>query len=94
MNPSKCIVNAIFLSLIVSPAHAGPIQFLVVPTFQETATGNDSSGSLSGSNLDIYFQLVFGRGQFFSIPGSLLITRIAFRAKPDTGSIRPRVECP
>jgi hypothetical protein len=76
------IAAAVFLA----PSY-GATLFLVVPNAQTSVTGNDSSGSLNGGPLDFEFQQDFGRGQFASVPGSLLITQFAFRASPGTGAI-------
>jgi hypothetical protein len=86
MKPASYVLAATLLMLIVSPS---PIQaaFLVVPNAQATTTGNDSSGNLAGGPMDVIFQEDFGRGQFSSVPGSLLITSFAWRIKPGTGSI-------
>ncbi len=60
---------------------------LVVPNANTSTTGNDSSGSLAGPIGGLEFQQVFGSGQFSSVPGNLLITQLAFREEPGTGSI-------
>jgi|SRR5579872_310805 len=79
------LVAASFLALTVSPIHAD--SFLVVPNAQTSAVGNDNGGSLAGGPFDAQVQLDFGRGQFSSVPGDLLINQFAFRAAPGTGSM-------
>jgi hypothetical protein len=80
------LASAVPLALMVSPIHAGPI-LLVVPSGQASAVANDNSGSLAGSIPNLEAQDVFGASQFSSFGGSLLITQLAFRLKPGTGSI-------
>jgi hypothetical protein len=75
------IAAAVFLA----PSY-GATLFLVVPNAQASVTGNDTD-SANGGPFDIEFQQDFGRGQFASVPGSLLITQFAFRASPGTGAI-------
>jgi hypothetical protein len=81
-------ISRLLIATVVFLAPAfGSTLFLVVPNAQTSATGNDNSGSLNGGPFDGEFQLDFGRGQFSSVPGSLLITQFAFRASPGTGAI-------
>jgi hypothetical protein len=84
MKPSNYVLAAMLLALMVSPSSAA---LLVVPNAQATATGNDNSGNLAGGPSNLIFQEDFGRGQFASVPGSLLITSFAWRTKPGTGPI-------
>jgi hypothetical protein len=91
MKLADWVVAAIPIAWFASPIHAAPIQFLVVPNAQTSTPGNDSSGSLGVSGLGGEFQEVFGRSQFSSVAGSLLITQFAYRLKPDTGSINATV---
>ncbi|HZT30123.1 MAG TPA: VPLPA-CTERM sorting domain-containing protein [Bryobacteraceae bacterium] len=74
------------ISVFLGAAFGGNLS-LVVPNAQATTPGNDNSGSLSLSDADLQYQQVFGRGQFSSVPGYLLITDFAFRASPGTGTI-------
>ena len=76
----------IIAGLFLTPAFGAPL-FLVIPNAETNVVGNDTSGSLAGGPQDIEFELDYGRGQFTSVPGSLLITQFAFRASPGTGAI-------
>ena len=75
------IATAVFLA----PAF-GSTLFLVVPNGAASSTGN-STDSVGGGPFDIEYQQDFGRGQFASVPGSLLITQFSFRSAPGTGAI-------
>jgi hypothetical protein len=66
-------------------------QTLVVPNALAGATGNTTIGLTPGQP-NFEFQQDFGRGQFSSVGGSLLITEIAFRAAPGTGPINVTVD--
>lgn len=68
--------------LCIAPALAGPL-LLVVPNAQTNTPGN-APDVTSGSG-SFHYQEVFGSGQFAGIPGSLLITQVAFRTVPGTG---------
>jgi hypothetical protein len=72
------------LVAMVSPAAFGSTLFLVVPNAQTSTPGNDFSG-INGDAFHI--QDVFGSNQFAGIPGDLLITQVAVRAAPGTGSV-------
>src|SRR5215831_12776889 len=76
--------TAVFFSLMVSPIHAGVI---VLPNAQASTVGNDSSGSLAGSFPSFEFQDTWDKSQLTSAGGSLLITQLWFRLKPNTGSV-------
>jgi hypothetical protein len=58
---------------------------LVIPNGLDTTPGNGSEGLSGPANFE--YQEDFGRGQFASVGGFLLITQIAFRAAPGTGLI-------
>jgi hypothetical protein len=73
------------LLLISSFATAAPLATLVVPNAQTSVAGNGTD-NLPGTNVNFEFQEVFGRGQFSSVSGALLIQQIAFRAAPNTGA--------
>ena len=87
MKTTNFSAAGIFLALMISPIQAAPIQFLVVPNAQTSTLGNDNSGSLAGSIASLEFEDDFAKIQFSSVAGSLLITQMAFRLKPGTGSI-------
>ncbi|HYW42157.1 MAG TPA: hypothetical protein VE959_04830 [Bryobacteraceae bacterium] len=91
MNFAKSVLAAIPLAMMVSPIHAGPTQFVVVPNNRASTLANDSSGSLAGSIGSFEFEDVFDRFQFPTAGGPLLITQIAFRLKPGTGGINATV---
>ena len=76
------LVSAVLLSCGCAFASANT---LVIPNGLDTTTGNASEGLSTPSSFE--YQEDFGRGQFASVGGPLLITQIAFRAAPGTGPI-------
>lgn len=58
---------------------------LIIPNGLDTTPGNASAGLNAPASFE--YQEDFGRGQFASVGGPLLITQIAFRAAPGTGPI-------
>jgi len=74
------------LLLITSFAAAAPLTTLVIPNAQTSTAGNGMN-NLPGTPGSYEFQEVFGRGQFSSVSGAILIQQIAFRASPNTGPI-------
>lgn len=77
---------AVALALFLAPAFAGPL-LLVLPNAETSTLANDSSGSLALPLPTLDVQDIWVANQFNSVAGSLLITQIAFRLKPGTGSI-------
>jgi hypothetical protein len=88
MKSPKCVLAIFPLALMILPVHAS---LLVLPNAETSALGNDSSGSLALSFTSGEFQDIWDSGQFSSVPGDLLITSLAFRLKPGTGSINATV---
>ena len=78
----RSLAFLIALTGIGSPALASSI---VVPNLQTNTVGNGSD-SVSPSDPDLRFQVLFGSGQFLSaVSGPILIDQFAFRTKPGTG---------
>jgi hypothetical protein len=83
MKSAKCLLALLPLALMISPVHAGPILFLVVPNAETSTPGN--APSLASGTGSLQSEEVFGSDQFASVPGSLLITQAALRLAPGTG---------
>lgn len=62
---------------------------LVVPYGMANITGNTTLGLTGTANFE--YQEDFGRGPFFPVGGSLLITQIAFRSAPGSGAVNTTV---
>ena len=77
----------LLLILMMLPIHAGTV---VLPNSDTSALGNVSSGSLAGSIPSLDAQHLWDKSQFGSL-GTILITQLAFRLKPNTGSISSTV---
>lgn len=75
---------AILLALTVSPVYADNI---VVPSGDTSTVGNDNSGSLAGSVSSFQVEDDFASSDFSSVSGPILITSLAFRLEPNTGSM-------
>jgi len=78
----RTVMVAVLLLLASTLASADT---LVVPNAQASTTGNDTIGLSAPASFE--YQEDFGRGQFASVGGPLLITQIAFRAAPGIGAI-------
>jgi len=72
------------LALNAAPLRADSI---VVPNNDASATGNDSSGSFAYSAASLEFQDDYLSSQFSAAGGPIWITGLAFRMKPNTGSL-------
>lgn len=78
----RTVIVAVLLLLASTLASADR---LIIPNGLDTTPGNASEGLSGPTNFE--YQEDFGRGQFTSVGGPLLITQIAFRAAPGTGLI-------
>ena len=73
------------LTAMITPLYSATI---VLPNGFGSTVANDDSGPLSGSFTGSFInQHIWDTSQFGSVGGSLLITQIAYRMKPGTGSI-------
>ncbi len=83
MSKLRLLIAAV---LLFTPAF-GSTLYLVVPNAQTSTAGN-GAGDISGiADVDIRYQEIFGSGQFSSVPGSMLIDQLAWRAAPGTGAV-------
>jgi len=71
--------------VLLSASTLASASTLVVPNAQATTAGSAPQGLTVGPSFE--FQEDFGRGQFFSVVGPLLITQVAFRAAPGSGAV-------
>lgn len=76
---------AIVAVLLLSASTLASANDLVVPNAQASTMGNTNINLSSPSSFE--YQEDFGKGQFSSVGGPLLVTQIAFRAAPGTGPI-------
>jgi hypothetical protein len=75
---------SLLVTLGVSQLFAGTI---VAPNAQTSTVGNDNSGSLAGSIASLEVEDLWASSEFASVGQNLLITSLAFRLKPGTGSL-------
>ena len=80
----RALALLVCLALACGLAVGGTI---VLPNAQTSSVGNDSSGSLALSFASGIAQDIWSSSQLASLGGSVLITQLAFRLKPGTGSI-------
>jgi hypothetical protein len=86
MKSAQCVLALLPLALMISPVRAN---LLVLPNAQTSALGDDNSGSIAGSIASLEAQDIWDSSQFPA--GDLLISSLAFRLKPGTGSINSTI---
>jgi hypothetical protein len=81
------MIRALTLSLLlIVPCSSAWSSTLVVPNLQTAVAGN-ANETMAGTPANFEFQEDFGRGQFSSVTGDLLINQIAFRSAPGFGPL-------